>query len=124
MPSLVPTETSLSSLHLPLLPTALTAEGHFISLDATRATGEGVETGVEIEVEDIVHGPEVEEGILDPLSLVDQDGGPDIIPDQGVDHGHGHAHDQERKETQNRGSLEEDTRKGTVYLDPCQVQGQ
>ena len=120
MPSLVPTETSLPSLHLPLLPTALTAEGHFISLDATRATGEGVE----IEVEDIVHGPEVEEGILDPLSLVDQDGGPDIIPDQGVNHGHGHARDQERKETQNHGSLEEDTRKGTVYLDPCQVQGQ
>ena len=94
MLSLALTETSLPSLHRPLLQTTL-AEDPFSFLDVTQGTGEGVEIGVEIgigigverEVGDVVQGPEAG-GNLVLLRLVDQDGDLGIIPDQGVDHGH------------------------------------
>lgn len=106
MLSPVLTETFLPSLHHPLLPVTLAAEGSFIIfLDVSQATGKGVEIeveievgrGVEREVGGIVQGPQ-EEGVPDLLDLVDQDRDTaDIIHGQGV----GHARDQEGK-NQNR----------------------
>ena len=104
MLSLALTETSLPSLHPPLLLTTL-AEGPFTFLDVTQGMDKGVEIGVEIGG-DIVQDQETG----DLLSLVDQDGGLGITPDREV--GHDHALDQ-KGENQSLGG---NTRKGVVDL--------
>lgn len=129
MLSLALTETSLPSLHCPLLLTTLAGDP-FSFLDVTQGMGEGAEIeveigigiGVEREVGDIIQGPEAG-GNLILLRLVDRDEDLGIIPDRGVDHGH--ALDQEG-ENQNHRNPGEGIRKGTVDLDLdlCQVQGQ
>ena len=126
MLSLALTETSLPSLHRPLLLTTL-AGGPFSFLDVTWGTGEGVEIeveigvgiGVEREVGDIVQGPDTE-GNLILLRLVDRDEDRGIIPDQGVNHGHALGQEGENQNHRNPG---EGIRKGTVDLDLdlCQV---